>query len=94
MSVKIQTRRPLQSSPSGNLRRSSPTWACCYLWLACPLERFDMGDVDQLDVVSDLDPDSVSCLGDDFIGALVLRVERWFDSFDLDVDPTQVGDGS
>ena len=55
------------------------------MW-ACPSERLDTGDVDQVDVVSDLDSNSVSSLGDDFVGALVLRVERWFDGVDLDVD--------
>ena len=36
----------------------------------------DSGYVDQLDVVADFDTDSVAHLGDDFIWALVLRVER------------------
>ena len=42
------------------------------------VEQLDTGDVDQLNVVSDLDADSVSCLGDDFVGALVFRMERGF----------------
>ena len=58
------------------------------------MEWFDTGEVNQLDVISILDLDSVPGLGDDFVGALVLWKERWFNSLNLDVDPLQIRDRS
>ena len=56
------------------------------------MEWLDAGDVDQLNVVSDLDADSSAGMGDDFIWALVFRMERWFHSIYLDIDPSEVWD--
>ena len=43
------------------------------------LEGLHLRDVDQLKIIANLDADSVAHLGDDFIWALVLWVERRFD---------------
>ena len=50
-----------------------------------------MREVYQFQVISNLDADSVACLGDDFVWALVLRMERWFNRIDLHIDPAEIG---
>ena len=51
------------------------------------MERLDPGDVDQLNVVANIDADGVVRLRDDFVGAMVLRVERRLDGVYPHVDP-------
>ena len=51
-----------------------------------------MGDVDEFHVIPNFDVDGVACLGDDFVWALVLRVERRFNRVDLHIPPSEVQD--
>ena len=56
------------------------------------MEGLHAGDVDKFQIIPNFDADSVAHLGDDFVWALVLRVERRLHGVDLDIDPLEVWD--